>query len=161
MQVSDVNVFQLASAIIILSVAYISSKILARVLGKILDDTSTPDSTKKGIIKTVKYGIYFAGFFAVIHAFDIDLTSLVVGLGVFSIAVSFAMNNLIQNLVSGILIRADGVFRVGDEIKVQNLEGRILKVGMRSTLIESVDGDLIVIPNIIFTTNPVTRKKRI
>lgn len=135
-------------------------KILARVLGKILDGTSTPDSIRKEIIKTVEYGIHVAGFLAAIHAFDIDLTSLVVGLSAFSIAISFAMNNLIQNLVSGILIQADGVFRVGDEIKVQNLEGRMLEVGMKSTVIESVDGDLIVIPNIIFATNPVTRKKK-
>jgi len=93
--------------------------------------------------------ISFSGF---------DLTSVIVGLGAFSIAISFAMSNVIQNFVSGILVQADRAFKVGDEIKAY--EGKVVKISIRTTIIKTKDGDIVSIPNSLFITNPVVRKRR-
>lgn len=84
---------------------------------------------------------------------------MIVGLGAFSIAISFAMSNLIQNFVSGTLVQTDRVFQVGDDIKVQNYEGKVMKVNIRTTIIETKEGDTVSIPNSIFATNPVVKRK--
>jgi len=89
-----------------------------------------------------------------------DLTSVIVGLGAFSIAISFAMSTVIQNFVSGILVQADKAFSIGDEIKVQNFEGTVQKISVRTTVIETKEGDTVFIPNSMFITNPIIRKKQ-
>ncbi|MCK4474596.1 mechanosensitive ion channel, partial [Candidatus Bathyarchaeota archaeon] len=64
-----------------------------------------------------------------------------------------------QNFVSGILVQTDRAFKVGDEIKVQAFEGRVVKVSIRTTIIETKEGDTVSIPNSIFIKNPVIKKK--
>jgi len=68
------------------------------------------------------------------------------------------MSTVIQNFVSGVLVQADRAFKVGDEIKVQAFEGKIVKISIRTRVIETKDGDMVFIPNSIFITNPVIRK---
>lgn len=50
--------------------------------------------------------------------------------------------------------------KVGDEIKIQTYEGKVVKMGIRTTIIETKDGDIVSIPNSLFATNPVIRKKQ-
>ena len=98
-----------------------------------------------------------------ISLLGVDLTSLIVGLGAFSIAISFATSNIIQNFVSGVLVLSDRAFVAGDEIMVRiagkEYEGRVVKIGIRTTIIEAKDGDTVIIPNSAFVSNPVVRKK--
>ena len=89
-----------------------------------------------------------------------DLSSVIVGLGAFSIAISFATSTIIQNLVSGILVQADKAFQIGDEIKVLNFEGKVVKISIRTTVLETSEGNTIFIPNSIFINNAVIRKKQ-
>jgi len=46
-----------------------------------------------------------------------------------------------------------------DEVKIRTYEGRVLKIGIRTTVIEDKDGNTVFIPNSLFISNPVTRKK--
>lgn len=95
---------------------------------------------------------------------NFDLTSVIVGLGAFSIAISFAMSNILQNFVSGIIVQSDRAFKVGDEIQVRiagkEYEGKVVKMRIRTTIIKNKDGDKISIPNSAFITKPVIKKKK-
>jgi len=57
-----------------------------------------------------------------------DLTSLIVGLGAFSIAISFATSTIIRNLVSGLFVQADRAFQIGDRIMIQGIEVKVVKI---------------------------------
>jgi small-conductance mechanosensitive channel len=109
--------------------------------------------------------VYVVGVFVVISLLGVDLTTLIVGLGAFSIAISFAMSNVIQNFVSGILVLGDRAFVDGDEIMVRiggkEYEGKVVKIGIRTTIVEAKDGNTVIIPNSAFISNPVVRKKRV
>jgi len=115
-------------------------------------------------VKISKYVVYIIGFFVVLSVANFDLTSIIVGLGAFSIAISFAMSNIIQNFVSGIIVQSDRAFKVGDEIQVRiagkEYEGKVVKMRIRTTIIKTKDGDKVSIPNSAFITNPVIRKKK-
>jgi small-conductance mechanosensitive channel len=63
--------------------------------------------------------VHIIGFFVVLSVANFDLTSVIVGLDAFSIALSFAMSNIIENFVSGILVQSDRAFRTEDEIQVR------------------------------------------
>ena len=62
---------------------------------------------------------------------------MIVGLGAFSIAIRFATSTIIQNLVSEILVQANKAFRDQDEIKVLNLEEKVIKINMRKAILET------------------------
>ena len=159
MQVAGIDVIQVAQVAVALVVTYLIARVASKTLAKIFEKTPFPEEIEKWIVKLSRYVIYVAGIFAAISISGFDLTSVIVGLGAFSIAISFAMSNIIQNFVSGILVQADRVFKVGDEIKVQAYEGRVIKISIRTTIIQTSDGDTVSIPNSIFATNPVIKKK--
>ena len=82
-------------------------------------------------------------------------SDLIKMLGVGSVAVGFAFQNILQNFLAGILISFQEPFRVGDWISVTGLEGRVQDIQARSTLILDPNSKQIVIPNAVLFTNPV------
>jgi len=158
MQIAGVDVFQVVEIAVFLAVTYIISKIVSKALEKMFEKTPFPEDIER-IIKASKYVVYVIGLIAIVSVVGVDITSILVGLGAFSIAISFATSNIIQNFVSGIIVMGDRAFKVGDEVKIRTFEGKVLKIGIRTTVIEDKDGNTIFIPNSLFISNPVTRKK--
>src|SRR5580704_9426289 len=76
-------------------------------------------------------------------------------LGVGSVAIGFAFQNILQNFLAGILILMQEPFEIGDWINVTGLEGRVDDIQTRATLITTKDGQRVVIPNAVLFTNPV------
>jgi MscS family membrane protein len=84
----------------------------------------------------------------VLHHFGQDVSSLVVSLGVGSLAIALAAQETIANMIGGFVIMTDRPFRVGDRIKLPSGEmGDVQEIGIRSTKILDFDNNLIVSPN--------------
>lgn len=158
-QIASIDPIQVVGVVIVLAATYLIASIVSKTLEKFFEKTPFPEEMEKWIVRISKYAVYIIGVLTVVSISGFDLTSVIVGLGAFSIAVSFAMSNVIQNFVSGILVQADRAFKVGDEIKIQTYEGKVVKMGIRTTIIETKDGDIVSIPNSLFAMNPVTKKK--
>lgn len=153
-----IDLIQVIQVILGLAITYISGKLIQRSLYRLFQKTPFPENVEDAIAKISKYIVYAIGIFIIIAFLGFDLTSLMVGLGAFSIAVSFAMSTIIQNLVSGLLVQADKAFRIGDKIVIQGVEGKVVKISVRTTVIETKEGHWVYIPNSLFMTNMVTRK---
>lgn len=162
--IAGIDITQVVKVVVALVATYLIARIASKTLEKVFEKTPFPESVENGILRTIKYVIYVVGVFVVIALLGIDLTSLIVGLGAFSIAISFATSNVIQNFVSGILVIGDRAFIAGDEIMIRiggmNYEGKVTKIGIRTTIIETSEGNTVIIPNSAFMVNPVVRKKR-
>jgi MscS family membrane protein len=76
-----------------------------------------------------------------------DVTTLLAGLGIGGLAVAFAAKDLLENLISGVMLFSEKDFNVGDTIKVNDILGNIHEVGLRTTKIKTFDGTLVVLPN--------------
>ena len=159
MEFAGIDLVQVIEVIVALVVTYLIAKLVSRALEKIFERTPFPEDIERLIVRVSKYVVYIIGILATISISGFDLTSVIIGLGAFSIAVSFAMSTVVQNFVSGVLVQADKAFKVGDEIKVQTFEGKVVKISIRTTIIEDKEGNTIFIPNSIFITNPVIRRK--
>jgi small conductance mechanosensitive channel len=77
-------------------------------------------------------------------------------LGIGSVAIGFAFQNILQNFLAGILLLLQEPFRIGDWITITGLEGQVEDIQTRATVIRTADGNRIVIPNAVLFTNPVT-----
>jgi small conductance mechanosensitive channel len=76
-------------------------------------------------------------------------------LGVGSVAIGFAFQNILQNFLAGILLLLHQPFQVGDWISVSGMEGQVEDIQARATLIATTNGPKVVIPNAVLFTSPV------
>jgi small-conductance mechanosensitive channel len=82
-------------------------------------------------------------------------SDLIKMLGIGSVAIGFAFQNILQNFLAGILLLLQEPFEIGDTISVTALEGRVDDIQTRATIVTTPDGHRIVIPNAVLFTNPV------
>ena len=76
-------------------------------------------------------------------------------LGVGTVAIGFAFQNILQNFLAGILLLLQESFQIGDSIKVNDLEGTVDDIQTRATIVSTRDGHRVVVPNAVLFTNPV------
>lgn len=99
----------------------------------------------KELSKTI---IAFIGFFTLLgFVFEVNVITLITGLGIGGIAIALAAKESLENLIGSFTIFLDKPFTVGDLVKVDGVEGTIEKVGFRSTRIRTAEKTLATIPN--------------
>ena len=152
---------EVVKVVVVLAVTYVVAKVVSKVLGKVFERTPFPEGIERGIVRVSRYVVYVVGLFVVVGVVGVDLTSVFLGLGAFSIAISFATSNIIQNLVSGLIVLGEKAFVVGDVIQVRvggkEYRGRVVKIGIRCAVLESEEGDTVFVPNSLFISTPVVR----
>jgi len=108
------------------------------------------------IIKALKILIIVLGAAAVLELWGIKIGPIIAGLGLVGVAVALGAQDLFKNLISGILVLVEKRFKVGDWILVENIiEGIVVSIGFRSTVIRKFDKSLAIIPNFYFAENAV------
>lgn len=80
---------------------------------------------------------------------------LIAGLGITSVAIGFAFQNILQNFFAGILLLWQKPFGIGDEIKTKDYEGTVEDIMIRTTLLRTYTGERVYIPNGVLFTDPV------
>jgi len=84
----------------------------------------------------------------VLDRFGMNITSILTVLGAGSLAIGFAAQDTLSNMISGFIIMIDRPFRVGDRIRIPTGEvGDVFEIGLRSTKILDFDNNLVVVPN--------------
>ncbi len=78
------------------------------------------------------------------------------GIGVLSIAAGIAFQTVLGNMFAGIVILARDVFRVGDQIAVEDVAGTVTSITLTSTRVKTFDGRLVLIPNAVVHSQVVT-----
>jgi MscS family membrane protein len=91
--------------------------------------------------------IIFAGVFVTLHYFGVNPTAALAGLGVGGIAVAFAAQKTLENIIGGVSLIFDQAVRVGDILKVGEASGMVADIGLRSTRIRTPDRTVIIVPN--------------
>lgn len=82
-------------------------------------------------------------------------SDLIKVLGIGSVAVGFAFQNILQNFLAGILLLLQEPFRIGDFISVTGIEGTVNDIQSRATVVTTKEARQVIIPNAIIFTNPV------
>ncbi|HUH32928.1 MAG TPA: mechanosensitive ion channel domain-containing protein, partial [Daejeonella sp.] len=99
--------------------------------------------------------IIFAIFVVMGSVFELNVATIIAGLGIGGIAVALAAQDTLQNLLGSFTIFADKPFVVGDLVRIDKYEGTIEKVGFRSTLLRTLDKTMVIIPNKKMVDSPL------
>lgn len=107
------------------------------------DDQLVPFA--KEAIKVIVAAIGFLILIGVV--FNLDIVSLVTGLGIGGLAFALAAKETLENLLGSFTLFLDKPFIVGDYVKVGGVEGKVESIGFRSTRIRAIERMLVVVPN--------------
>lgn len=97
--------------------------------------------------KVIDILLWVGGVLVVFQNFGFNVTTLVGGLGIGGIAIAFALQNVLADLFASIAIFFDKPFKSGDFIIVGTDMGVVKKIGVKSTRIESLDGQELIVSN--------------
>ncbi len=87
---------------------------------------------------------------------DLRLGDLIGLLGLGSVAIGFAFQDIFKNFLAGVLLLLNEPFQLNDQIIVGEFEGTVEEISIRSTQIRTYQGERVVIPNAIVFTSPIT-----
>jgi small-conductance mechanosensitive channel len=104
--------------------------------------------------------IFLFAFLFILYTFDVDLSGIVVGLGVTGIAIALAMQNILTDVFSAFSIYFDRPFEIGDFIIIGEHAGTVKKIGIKSTRIQLLQGEELVLSNKELTTTSVRNFKK-
>jgi MscS family membrane protein len=92
--------------------------------------------------------LYTIGFIWILDTAGVNISGLVVSLGVGGMALGFAAKDALSNMIAGFMLMIDRPFREGDRIELSNGKiGDVVHLGARSTRIKTFDNTIIIIPN--------------
>ncbi len=95
-----------------------------------------------------------------IERVGISLIPILAGLGIGGLALALAARPTLENIIAGLILLVDRPVRVGERCRFGQREGTIQEIGLRSTRIRAVDGDLISMPNSKFSELELTNRSR-
>jgi len=109
------------------------------------------------ILSTVLWSV---GILIVLSNLGINVNSLVASLGIGSIAVALAAQNILTDLFSSFMIYFDRPFEVGDYIVIGEDSGTVKKIGLKTTRIEALKGNELIVPNSMLTSTRIHNFKK-
>ena len=111
-----------------------------------------------GIFKLI---VWVTAGLLLLSNFGVNVTSLIAGLGVGGIAIAFALQNVLTDLFSAFTIYFDKPFKVGDLITLGTDRGTIKKIGLKSTRIQTLQGEELIVSNRELTSVRINNFKKI
>lgn len=126
----------LAAALLTFAVFYALSALLAVASARARRRAQTPEVVDLAAL-VARYALLVLGAVEALGILGINLGGVIAGLGILGLAVGFAAQDTFANLISGFLILWDRSLRVGDWVRVGEAEGRVRRITLRTTRVET------------------------
>ncbi len=118
------------------------------------EDTATATTQ---IMARLAFGVIVAiGLYVALRAIGLDLAPVLAGAGIAGIAVAFALQDIVANYISGVVIGFRNPFVPGDQIISGAHEGTVEELNLRHTVIRTYDGVRVLLPNGELLKSPLT-----
>jgi len=108
----------------------------------------------------IKVVLWSVGLLLILSNLGVDITALVASLGIGGIAIALALQNILSDLFSSFSIYFDKPFEIGDYIVVGEHSGTVKKIGLKTTRIQALQGEEIVISNHELTSTRIQNFKK-
>jgi small-conductance mechanosensitive channel len=122
---------------------------------KIFKRFNVDEGTSYTLSRITQYIIITIGVLISFNFVGINLSSLTVIFGLLSVGIGFGLQNVTSNFISGLIILFERPISVGDRVVVNDIEGDIIEINIRSTMVRTVNNISIVVPNSEFVSKDV------
>ncbi|NNV55263.1 mechanosensitive ion channel family protein [Limnovirga soli] len=142
--------FNFQSIVIFLLVIWVAS-FLSKLIVLLFDHNTAGGSIKRNkwgsALLLIRLGIFSLGILFAFAASGIPMDKLTIIIGALGVGIGFGLQNIVNNLVSGIIIAFEKPIHIGDSIEVGGRYGTIKEIGIRSSKMSTVEGSDVIIPN--------------
>ena len=151
----------LLSALVFLIIAILLARLVRRGVEAGLRRTSTEAYVHLLVAKLAYFGVLILGVVVALSLGGVNLGVLVGSLGLATVALGFALQDIVSNFVAGIVLLLEHPFTRGDQIAVATgqggtVEGTVEDIRVRATQLRAIDGEQVLVPNKILFTNVLT-----
>lgn len=139
----------------VIVIGYIITRLIIGILRKILNK-SRMDGTAEGFVLSVlKVIFYFIVAVTALGTIGVNVASLITALGAAALTAGLALQDLLKNVVSGLVILINKPFVSGNILDFEGVKGTVEKINIFSTTVHTLDNKLVTIPNSRLTSNNV------
>lgn len=145
--------FTFQSVIIFVAVIWLSS-IASKIISYLYDvsakhanDIDVAKKKNRTSTLLIRIGVIALGFFLAVAASGVPIDKITIIISAFGIGIGFGLQNIVNNLVSGLILAFEKPIQVGDIIEVDSRSGTIMDIGIRASKIATADGAEVIIPN--------------
>lgn len=139
----------LAVAIVVMAAAFFAARLGKKASRSWLGRTHVDEQIARLVGSGVQFAILSGGLVLALQALHLDkaVTTALASVGVIGLALGFALQDLISNLVSGLALAVRRPFELGDVIETNGVTGTVEETGLRTTQIREFSGVVVMIPN--------------
>lgn len=135
------------------------ARFLRRLLDKMLLARGIDPETSILLGQLLYWSILVFGIITALQRF-FDVSAFLAGLGILGFTIGFALQEIMQNFVAGMILLVQQPFDIGNFVTTSNYSGTIVAINMRTTELKTLDGRLIIIPNAQVLSNPIENYSR-
>lgn len=137
--------------------------LLARLVRSVVRDRVMPTvEAPLPLRQSIDAGLNYVGVIIAvlvsIGALGIDFTNLAIVLGALSVGIGLGLQNIANNIISGVMLLIERPIKAGDWVSVTGHEGFVRRINIRATEIETFQRTHIIVPNSVFLQNPVVNR---
>ncbi len=153
----------LAVAVIIFIFFIFIAKISKKITIKVLNKLSISKAVSQLISNFILVNVFLGGIIIALSVMKLDktVTSLLAGAGIIGLALGIAFQDLVTNIISGVLIAIRKPFNIGDFIETNGIFGNVLDIRLRTTEIHNLNGQIVYIPSREVLRLPVINYSRV
>ena len=153
---TEVTFLSIIIFILVISFALAVSFVLQRALKRSLAHRfEKQKGTLAAILRLVHYSIIIIGFGIGLQTIGINISALFAAGAVFAIAIGFAIQNIVQNFVSGIILLVERTIKPGDILEIEGTVVKVVEMGIRTTIVRTWKEEELIMPNSILAQSAV------
>lgn len=153
----------LLTALAIFIVSIYLARLVSNIFSRVLRRRKAPEGVTHLLAQLILWAIVVMGAITAIQRF-FDVTAFLAGLGIIGFTIGFALQDVMKNLVSGIILLIQQPFHIGEVIGAAGFDGTVQQVDLRTTQMETTDGRIVTLPNANILSSPIinyTRARRL
>lgn len=145
--------------VIIVFIIYFLTRLLLwlslKVINRFFKRKQLDTGRQYAVTQFVKYIIYTAGILFILESLGVQLSLLWAGSAALLVGVGLGLQQTFNDLISGIILLIEGTVDVGDILEIGTMVGRVTKIGLRTSTVETRDDIVVVVPNSKLVTDSV------
>ena len=145
------------------SLAFVVCIVLARLVRSVVRDRVLPTvDAPLPLRQSIDAGLNYVGVLLAlvigIGALGVDFTNLAIVLGALSVGIGLGLQNIANNVISGVILLVERPIKAGDWVTVAGHEGFVRRINIRATEMETFQRTHVIMPNSMFLQNPVVNR---
>lgn len=136
-------------AVVVIAVSVVASRLVGRAVRGVLLRVSRQEPIADLVGTTARVATIGVGVFVALGLLQLDktVTSLLAGVGVIGLALGFAFQDIAANFMAGFLMAIRRPFEIGDLVEIAGKKGRVRRLELRETEVQTLDGLTVIVPN--------------